>query len=830
VVDTATSARNSRPAGAALERLLAAGAALVAAALAVGLAWHHPLSPLLALLGCTLTAAVAGARPAQWPLLVLPLLPLIGFMPWTGWILVEELDLLLLSVAAGAYARWALAWPVPEAGVVLPAARPRRMRRGAVLAGALSIAWLWLLPVLLMTAVGLARGMADAGPLVWGWWQGYREPLNGLRLAKPVLAMALLLPLWMRALRRQPQAAERALALGMAGLLATTAWGVFWERWAYTGLLNFSSDYRAVGLFWEMHVGGAALDAALVMGLPFAGAALLAARLPRHWVPAAVVAALGAYAALTTFSRIVYLAAPLAVGLWWWLDTRRRGQSPASLTAAVLGWLGVVGLAAWLFGSGGYRSMLALLGAVALLLPLADVVRPLPARAWGLGLLGGLLGSAAVAALSLTVPKGPYLAYTAAWVATAAALLLVRRSGAATGTGAVLLAGWLSVLAGLVSVGVGWGGPTAWPAGLVSAGVLAAVLVVACGRRRPGWPGSWRWQGTLFALMVLGTGVVGVFGGGAYMVDRFTSTSTDTELRQGHVRKVLSWLSGTDWWLGKGMGRFVDHYAYSGRAQDQVGDYRLAAPGQGGSAQALALASGKHTQGWGEIFRVSQRVAVPAAGPLKVVLQVNTTEAVEMHADICEKHLLYTDSCRSRALGVKPQAAGWQQVELPLGEHGLSRGSWWAPRWIVFSVAVGSSGHKVQVDGISLRDASGAELLANGGFEQGMARWFFSSDRHHMPWHAKNLALHLLFEQGLLGLAAWSAAFGVALWRLVGGAARGHALAPPLAGALLGAAVVGLVDSLLDMPRIGWLMGLLLAAALTLPGGRPAPPSPDPGA
>ena len=44
---------------------------------------------------------------------------------------------------------------------------------------------------------------------------------------------------------------------------------VVWERYAFTGLLNFSSDYRATGMFWEMHVGGAALDGYLALGVPF---------------------------------------------------------------------------------------------------------------------------------------------------------------------------------------------------------------------------------------------------------------------------------------------------------------------------------------------------------------------------------------------------------------------------------------------------------------------------------------------------------------------------------------------------------------------------------
>ena len=44
--------------------------------------------------------------------------------------------------------------------------------------------------------------------------------------------------------------------LGLAGAALATVW----ERTAFTGLLNFSSDYRATALFWEMHVGGTALD------------------------------------------------------------------------------------------------------------------------------------------------------------------------------------------------------------------------------------------------------------------------------------------------------------------------------------------------------------------------------------------------------------------------------------------------------------------------------------------------------------------------------------------------------------------------------------------
>jgi hypothetical protein len=89
--------------------------------------------------------------------------------------------------------------------------------------------------------------------------------------------------------------------------------------------------------------------------------------------------------------------------------------------------------------------------------------------------------------------------------------------------------------------------------------------------------------------------------------------------------------------------------------------------------------------------------------------------------------------------------------------------------------------------------------------------------------------VHLLFEQGWLGLVTLVLASAAALWRVSAGAARHHPLAPALAGALVGAWVVGAVDSLLDMPRVTWLLLLLVLCALTLSDkrlGLKSPPGP----
>lgn len=805
---------------------------LLATAAAAAAALHHPLSPLLAGLGVAGLLAASAWRPALGFGLLLALLPWLGLMPWTGWILLEEFDLALLAVAAGTWLRRAALGP--RAGVA--AARP-------------SWAWLWLLPLAGSTAVSAVLGLHDAGGLPqlgasMGWWQAYREPLNALRLAKPMLSLLCLLPPWWWLLSAAPEAATGALRRGLVALLVGVALQVLWERRAHTGLLNFSSDYRVVGLFWEMHVGGAALDAVLAMALPFAVMVLMRARQGREWVLAAVLVAGAAYAAMVTFSRILYAVLPLTLLLGWWLAAR-QAQENADLASAraaarargrALAWLGGITLAAaWTFGTSGWRGLLALLGAAALALALAPWLRTASRAAVVGGFGAGLLGALALAVAAL-LPKAVYLGYALAFALTA--LALWRRApgwgrGPALGPDGLPLAGFVAVVAGVPAVAVHWGGAAALPASLTCAALLLGITVAAAaaGRDDP-WPTTWRWQASLVLALGVSAGLVGVFGGGAYMTQRMLATQDDGEGRQVHWARSLSSLSGTDWIAGQGLGRFLDHHAASGRLEDQVGDYRLQ-PGTAG--MTLLLASGKHLMGQGAVYRLSQRVAEPAPGPVRLRLRWRAEADVHLLAQVCEKHLLYSGTCTEadRSWRVptaqRPLAPGevavdgrWQRAEIELSGGQPRRGSPLAPRFMVFSVGLFSPGMRVEIDDLSLRDSAGRELLVNGGFEDGLARWFPTSDHHHLPWHAKNLAVHLVYEQGLLGLAAAALAFGAALWRLGGGDLRAHPLAPALVAALLGLLGVGLVDSLFDMPRVAWLGLWLLAVALTLPAPAPA--------
>ena len=94
--------------------------------------------------------------------------------------------------------------------------------------------------------------------------------------------------------------------------------------------------------------------------------------------------------------------------------------------------------------------------------------------------------------------------------------------------------------------------------------------------------------------------------------------------------------------------------------------------------------------------------------------------------------------------------------------------------------------------------------------------FFFSSDRNHLPWHIKNLFMNVLFDQGSVGLLLFSAMLLAALWRVSVGTAKDHPLAPGIGGGLVGFVVVGLFDSLVDVPRLAFGFYVVLLLGLTV--------------
>ena len=802
---------SSEPSRPVAVRLLAAVACLLSAACGLALALQYPIGPPL-VAAAVFAAVVAGTIlwPGAWILALPALLAVAGFAPWTGWLTFEELDMLVLAIGAGGYARLAL----ERAG------RERHAHERDSAPIAVSTRLLVVLFVLSI-AVALVRGVDDAGGFEFGWFQGYQGPMNSLRLAKSFVFALLLFPLWRDAHRADPLKASQYWSAGLCAGLAGVSAAALWERLAFTRLLDFSTDYRTTALFWEMHVGGAALDGFLALTVPFAVRELQTAPRGWRWIGALATLLLASYACLTTFSRGVFLAIPVGLVVMGWLALR-QGVAASSTGVSLRRWLGwaalfavgYAGAAFWMFPVAGYRGLLAVLGAFVLLMRLGvgatDQDSP---PAWRMaGLAAGL--SALVLFVAWALPRGAYVAYALTFAFTTAVGYLPRTRWMAS-------AGYVAVILALGLVGWHWGGE---PALVRALPVMAVLLLLAlatassrAGRPERAWPASLRWEAVVIACMVATSGGIGVMMGGAYMTDRMSTTEGDLQTRLDHWSEGLSVLhSPAQWAFGVGLGRYPATYFLLHGNTDAPGDYALrGTPGE----PTLALSAGRHMLGWGELLRVSQRVRVPRQ-PVQVELKVKADRPTGVHLELCEKHLLYNGACLLKDVEVPATGSNWQTIHTPLDGAGVSAGHPFAPRLLNFSIGNKAQGTLLEVRDVRLLEAGGEDLLVNGDFSHGMAHWFFSSDRNHLPWHLKNVFVHVLFDQGLFGLCVFVLMLVGALWRLVFGSARAHPLAPAIAAALCGFVMVGLFDSLVDVPRDAFVFYFLLLQGLTLHGLR----------
>lgn len=790
-------------------------AALLSTTGGIWLALHHPLSPVGAAAGFTAWAIAAFVYPRFWLLALPACLPLLGLAPWSGWLVVEEFDLCVLASAAGYWAALCRSGGNPRAteGVGFSFSLPVFLV-------------VFLFALSMVTAVG--RGVGDAGGWSFGWYQGYMEAGNSLRLGKSLLAALVVVGLLRDALKKRGAEAlidiQQGLSLGLLGVGLAT----LWERLAFTDLLNFSADYRTTALFWEMHVGGAALDGFLALVLPFALWGFHTQRGGKGLLLWGGLLLLGSYVCLTTFSRGLYGAIGVALLVIIWASAMRGpagspgGNSWGRLARGLALVIVVAAAGTLTFRHGGYRGLLALLGVLVLSLPLGTALRASgSAFSWRKAAIG--MSAAVVAIIIASVfPKGPYVAFGAAFFVCAGLLFAANGQPGRRLTGAV--AAWVSAVALAALVPGYWGGPIALLEALPALAIMVVAVAWHVRAASPLWPAGGREQAEALLLASVVVSAVAFVGGGTYLNERFATVDKDIAGREQHWSLGMDMLRGNgDQLFGKGMGRFPASYYFAA----PNGEHPGAVAWIGGEEKGyVRLVGGNHVNGDGEMFRFSQRIALPNPGRLAGVLKLRVEKDVLLHIEVCEKHLLYNANCGSTSLTARRSESGWQEVPFSLDATAVRGGPWYAPRLRVFSLAVVSRSGEVDLGAIRLQDATGNQVLRNSDFAAGMSHWFFSSDRHHMPWHIKNAFLNVLFEQGVVGLILFVSLLTLALWRLLGGRLRDEPMAPYLAASLLAFAVVGLFDSLLDVPRVAFLFYFLLLVSLGL---RPSVGKREPG-
>lgn len=773
--------------------------ALLAFSLGSVLAWHYPLGQVAAL-ALFLGASILAFYRLSWFLVILPaLLPVIGLAPWTGWITFEEVDLLVLAMASGGYARALIA----EGQAV-------SRRRSWLLAG---FSFLMVVSIL----ISMARGFSDAGGFDFGWFQGYDGPMNSIRIGKSFFLALLLVPLLRRLQRDPAQEAGRKLAWGMALGLGSASLAALWERLAFTDLLNFSSDYRSTALFWEMHVGGAALDGWLLLTVPFAIWGLRNARSTLQHALAILLIVVAAYAALTTFSRGVYLALIVALPLLAW-QTRRHASAavvqPEQLAWGPLRWsialLALGAMAFLVFPGGGYRGLMALLGCIAVALSMPMALRHITIAQLVAGTLVGVMLGALLVLMAGFIPKGAYLLYALICLSMLA-VLHGFRAGLQGNQRIYCTAGFIALMLAAANVADHWGGSEALWGMIAALSVVVAVAARGIFATRPVWSGDLRWQATFMSSALAVCAVVAVFVGGGYMSERFSTSEQDLDGRFDHWTLSTSMLqTPLDVAFGKGLGRYPANYFFAIPDNKFPGTYQISRDEEGAF---LSLVAPRHPISFGDAFRVSQRLAFNAQGPFEASVRLRAQAETSLQIEVCEKHLLYVAACAIGRANIKVGEEGWQSARIPLKGPLLNGGTWYAPRIKMFSLSVAKQSGAANIDEVILTGPDGESLLENGDFTNGMKRWFFSSDRDHMPWHAKNILVNVLFDQGCFGLSLFLMLTAGALWRLNMSEVRQYEFAPYFSASLIGFLIVGMFDSLIDAPRLALMFYILVFAA-----------------
>ncbi len=756
---------------------------------------HYPLNPFWLGSALLVYAAIIWRHPASWLFFIPAILPMANFSAWSGWLFFEELDLFVLATIAVGY--WRLMPPRPVYGFSPVAA---------------------ILLLLLAISYGVSAyiGVTPLQKLDANAFSNYLSHYNSLRILKPFVWALLLLPL----LRRSP---GELFIPGLLTGLATVSLAGIWERLSFTGLMDFSSDYRITAPFPEMHTGGAALDAFLSLALPFAVFQLFRSRGWRSGVAILLLAA-ASYVTFVTFSRGLYLGYGVSVavlGFFMVLDAgKSQGRTNGSQRAGLsLPMAAVAVVAAVLlvqsFATGGYRGLFAAACLMAASFFLGGVRSQSHGKAATVAtsVMLVLVCVALVAAFG----KGSYLAFSLSMAVFSFGFVL-HELGLARKTGMMLVsAGFLAMGPCDIAVNWHWGGE---PAAIYGVLVWSFVLVLAFGNgsiKRPLW--SWNKTSAMALMLVLmlsGMAIPVLWN--PYMSNRVEEAQSDMHGRMTHWRGVID-MADAGWkarLFGMGLGRFPETYFWRNRMQEFPGRYSIETGMEG---PYLRLEGPKYAIGFGEYLRYGQRIDIEPYRTYTLEFDARNTFAnTRLQAEICEKYLLYEKpwTCPQSVQTLTPDGK-WHHYKAELKSGGIGSDPWYKRPTVQFSLADQQASDFLDVKNVRLADGSGRNLIHNGDFLHGTDRWYFSSDRFHLPWHAKNLELNLFFDQGLFGLASFGLLLLYALIKQAESALRGDLLAATRIASLAGFLMVGLFDSILDFPRLSLLFYLMLFIALQRP-------------
>ncbi len=711
-------------------------------------------------------------RPELWILLLPILLPLLYLASWSGRIFLTEFDaIVLLTIAA---TLWSDRYTMPF----------KSMQMGARLL---------LAAYLLVYLVALLKGMLPLTTFDANSTANYYSNLNSLRVARGLFWVLLLYPAWVAQNRMDAQKAQNLLVTGlslgafMVFLLVLWERGVFYALIFWTNkyapiqaLLNFSTDYRVTAMFAEMHTGGTAIDGYLLLVFPFTAMAFLTARshLAIGFFTLVFFGLL--YACMTTFSRGVYL-----------------GVGVALLTTALL-----------ILWQHRYKLSIYHILAITVAFPLLITAGFIAFRS------GGTIA----------------LAYTdIAFVVTAVFVIFMARDKGHYHPGSLALF-LLTLLAlstwTISSKNYAFG---SIPAVLIAAAtiLLGSISGYLLASRSQRFLSIRQISVSLVAVaLLLGLLTPSLFG--SRMESRFSTAKGDFMHRVEHWMTAIEIMDKdlSTTLFGQGLGQFPVTYFWQYQHAKDVGGFSFQREGDN---QFL------HYLGANDV-RLGQRISLTPNTDYTMSLDVRTKDKEALlYLRACHRQLInpteWNPHCIQFTETIKSTQGKWKHLEFPINSGSL--GSWKNLLRAPLVLTVSNRRHYrfnlipqtiMDIDNISIHDSSGAEYVLNGDFSSGIDHWFAYYDFNHMPWHIKNIWVHVYFETGLIGLLLFLSLIFSAL-SATAKASKHSRFAFTIFVSLTGFLAVGSFGTLIDAPRTAFIFYLLLLIGLGFGAGRPNPES-----
>lgn len=731
------------------------------------MAWIYPFASIF--VACLLGGyyCLLMLKPLAWVFWLSVFLPVLNFAPWSGIVLFEEFDLIILVTIAASIMNG-----------YYKIENFKKFRIPAVL---------FLISIIISLGISLLPGFhlnANA-------FSNYLSPYNSIRIGRSFLWAVLLFPVLVESFNPENHLiSSRNMIAGFTTGVFLLGIVIFWERGVINDLLHassiydpfrslfdFSDIYRTTALFSEMNTGGSAIDgfAGMTWVFPLTGYLMWTKKTSPDTLTIkgmacltgyAITLCLALYIIATTFTRITYLSFAVSLvlfGTGYLLSSHNtKPLFSINLKSVLFGFAACLGLILLFFRSyvqGGYVSLAA------------------GFFVFAVAFMRGVFFSQTNRILSMTI-----LCF-----------------GWAAGT-------YLMAKSSIISK---WN-PSQFEPAVIESMIVSLVILIIGGFAGKFFlkTGGWKYLGLIVPVLLVAAVAIPVMSG-YRMQERFSASAEDADTRFGHWKDVIevmdnSWRST---FFGMGLGSFPRTFFQKKWEARNTGWYEYV---EESDFSFLRLFGGSDME-------LGQRLLPGKIDPdssYKVRIKARShPEMPFIHIRFCSRNLMHAGGCKYYKAGLTHNDGNWGYYAADIAAGELKNYTWYADWPKVFLVRNKSSGTILDISEIVVLNNDNRNILANHSFDHGGQNWFSYNEFEHLPWHAKNMFLHFFFEQGMMGLLSFIAMVASVVFFSAPKGLQGDLYALGYTTAIAGFMVVGITGTLVDAPRVMFLFYMVLSAA-----------------